>query len=424
MITKKNVNVFFYGFLLLLLLMPGFSILKHQNNSLLRVDQLTQIYFFLCLIYSQHHAGIIKSYKLIFFSVFISLLFVFSSSAFFLNPVFSLYHHIEGFSQLVLLLFFVTFGLYLPVLSIKKNLDLLTKILNGFGLGLVTHSVYQLISYYTCNLCFPLSKIYFNNPSLKGYGAVHVQDGIYRATSIFKEPSHLGFIMCALILFNLGFSDNNKRYFLLPFFILGAFLANSMFAFLALIISVSLIFPLRSFLLFVVTGLLISFTPYIDRFIKIYITFRNLLVNPIVDGNDIAVNIVDPSFMYRFEKFLIALSVFRENLFGIGFNNLIDYTQFFQDKYFSHFSKSLYVVNFYFMQFLTEAGIFGFFILLAYLIYISFKFFANYKIAKVHLLLPLYLIFYQDLPIFSPLRIFVLFLFFILIREKYQIDDK
>lgn len=424
MVTKKNVTVFFHGLLFFLLLLPGFSVLKHQNNSLLRLDQLTQIYLFLCLIYSQYHTGIIKSSKLIFFSLFIFLLFVFSSGAFFLNPVFSLYHHIEGFSQLVLLLFFVTFGLYLPVFSIKKDLDLLAKILNGLGLGLVIHSVYQIISYYTCYLCFPLTKIYFNNPSLKGYGAIHVPDGIYRATSVFKEPSHLGFLMCALILFNLGLTDKDKKYILLPFFILGAFLANSMFAFLALIISVSLIFPLRSFLIFVVTGLLISFTPYIDRFIKIYITIRNLLLNPIVDGNDIFVNIVDASFMYRFEKFLIALSIFRENFFGIGFNNLIDYTQFFQEKFFSHYSVSLYVVNFYFMQFLTEAGIFGFLILLGYLIFISFKFLSKYKIAKVHLLLPFYLIFYQDLPIFSPLRIFVLFLFFILIRKKYQIDDK
>ncbi|QDC99136.1 hypothetical protein FIT70_04315 [Candidatus Methylopumilus universalis] len=407
---------------LLTLLFPGISILSFNNGhvifseffngvslvenpkdiyppSILRLDTLGQI---LLISLSLIHVS-----KKEFFSLGLKsfIIFLFSSVGFFYSDFFSLSLHLKGLLQLLLMIFILA--------SIEKIYDKLNvrealnqfKFINSVAIILVFYGIYQFIIFNTgCRSpsCSYGAILFFNNPSLIGYSAIHYDDGIYRATSIFKEPSHFAFILTVIFLLNYSLVkkgvikiQRKSQFLFFLILIFGIIIARSLYVNIFLI----------SFILFELYNLRVKiiykylFSVLLLPFILISMDRLKHSLNLFVSISD---HTLDASLKYRAYKIFTGLDVLANNSFGIGFNNLSVYTSMHKVNLLTDNSNVLYVLNFYILQLFVEAGYIG-----AISVIVIF-YLLNKRFFKVNgaIIFVIFFLFYQDLPIFSPLRIF------------------
>jgi hypothetical protein len=405
---------------LLTLLFPGISILSFNNGhvifseffngvslvenpkdiyppSILRLDTLGQI-----LLIS---LSLILVSKKEFFSLGLKsfIIFLFSSVGFFYSDFFSLSLHLKGLLQLLLMIFILA--------SIEKIYDKLNvrealnqfKFINSVAIILVFYGIYQFIIFNTgCRSpsCSYGAILFFNNPSLIGYSAIHYDDGIYRATSIFKEPSHFAFILTVIFLLNYSLVkkgvikiQRKSQFLFFLILIFGIIIARSLYVNLFLI----------SFMLFELYNLRVK-NKYL--FFILLLPFIFISMGRLKNFSSLFFSAsgysLDASLNYRIYKVMAGLDALTHNSFGIGFNNLPIYTALHKLNYATDFNTVLYVLNCYILQLFVEAGYLG------ALSIVTIFFLINKRYFEVNgaIIFVIFFLFYQDLPIFSPLRIF------------------
>lgn len=415
------IGLFFSGFSLISLdltsykifITPFSSYYDYQNNfingiwkrdnptlyesSILRYDQI----FLMILISIVILRNSFRNQKNQFFLlIFFSLI---SFSSIFSNDIFSYTNHLKGLLQTLILLFLLN---NFSFIFINCNLDRMIKWFFYVGYILCLYALYQFIGYQYFQTDihglsnFPLTKFYFNNPSVYGPSAVNFSDGFYRVTSIFKEPSNFAFVLNCLILLrysqvkHLFYKD--LTFLIFTFFL---FLTQSMFNVIFFIFFIFYIAKNNIKILSILLFLIILIFSHRLQFI--IFSFIQILLYYLGFLNDLS--LADPSFDYRFDKILIGLKIFSNHpFFGIGLNNLSIYTGEYESIYQSTYSSKLYVLNFFLIQHLVELGILSTTIL--YLI--LFKYLKPFfKFKEVYLFIILN-IFYQDLPFYSSFRIF------------------
>jgi hypothetical protein len=366
--------------------------------SLLRIDQIFQIIFLILIFMKKKFSDKKELYSLCILAL-ISFIPIFS------NDFFSYLNHFKGLIQTIILIYFLK---NFPLIFNSCDLRKLFNWLSFFGIILCIYGLYQLIAFqfissdYSNVSKLPLVKFYFNNPSLYGPSAVVFSDGIFRVFSIFKEPSNFAFVLNSLILLRYSkFKENFFRDFYFIIFLIFILLSQSYFNIFFLII---FIFYAVSNRLKIIL-LLISFACifFIPRMSGIILSLIQICSYYLGFNTDLKLN--DPSFDYRFDKILIGVKIFLDfPLFGIGLNNLATYTETFRHVLQSMYETKLYVLNMYTLQHLVELGI----ISTIYLYSIVFKIVKSKYFNKYVICFIFFNIFYQDLPFFSPLRIFSL----------------
>lgn len=386
-----------------------------EQVSLLRYDQIFQI-FILILIFSKKKFTDKKELFSLAIFVFLSFIPVIS------NNFFSYMNYFKGLIQTIILIYFLK---NLPIIFSSCDLRKLFNWLSYFGLILCIYGLYQLIAFQffvsdTWGIStLPLAKFYFNNPSLYGPSPVVYSEGIYRISSIFKEPSNFAFVLNSLILLRYSkVKDNFYKDFFLVIFIIFVLLSQSYFNIFFLLLFIFYAAPKREkIILFIIFIMSVFFIPRMARIV--YSVFQVCLYYLGIN-NDL--NLTDPSFDYRFDKILIGLNIFFEYpLFGIGLNNLSVYTDVFQNVLQGTYSTKLYVLNVFSLQHFVELGI----ITTVYLYSLVFKIVKSKYLNKYLLIFIIFNLFYQDLPFFSPLRIFSLALMCIVysIQKKDYLNE-
>ncbi len=432
-LNSRAVNIL-VSISLLTLLFPGISILSlDQGNiviskffykeiisnpklelppSIFRLDTIGQVILLILSTLIVTKKEILTNTLLIFFS------FCVTSIGIFFNESFSLTLHLKGLIQLSIVIFiFSSLDKIYQKLDIK-NLVIQLKFINFISVLVVIYAIYQFIIFnFFCNMpeCSNGSLFYFNNPSLLGYSAIHYDNGVFRATSIFKEPSHLSYFLFCVFFINYQISKKNflqdlYLYQTLLILLIGLLIARGGYIILLLICFFTYeIFIARAVqrknAIKIIILLVISFA---QRLYNIAQSFLEIL-------NQKSSFLADASLEYRFQKIKIGFEIMKENFFGIGFGNLPIYTSIHDYSSSGQYKSVLYFLNSWLLQIIVEGGLIGTFIIL-FVMRSIFKGALKDKESKVLLLL---LVAYQDLPLISPLVIFSTILMFLYI---YLID--
>lgn len=401
------------------MLFPTMSLYNIGYTPVLRVDFLSQICLLsYILIFKQIQANVSNVLSFFALIIFYPLLNVFNVFVF---ENFDLFEYSEMFIQILIMM-----SLFYLIISTPVNFSI-EKLLNYiivFGVIVSIYAFYQIVSLNYVEL--PFSSLIFSSPRFAGTSVVSEFSSFNRPTSIFYEPSHLGFFLqLVMIIYFFKFKNTSIDFrtvfvFLIVFF---AFLSTiSIFNYLSFSIT-SFIFSKRARII-VIFGLIpfliwLYFSEIQTPLDRIFSIFDSIVIHQDILSS------TDGSLIRRIGKLLAGLSAFKDNLIiGTGLNNLILGTRFFSPGDWNIYYGEVNFVNLYFLQILAETGIIGFsaFSIFLYFIWKSLKLHniqdPNIRsIAGMAKAIFIAMILSQDLPFASPYRVIYLVIIALVIRN-------
>lgn len=398
---------------------PTISLLNIGSVPVFRLDFLAQIAFLIGLLS-------IKNIKMRYETVFFYIVFIIAVT---LLPIsvniqknyFDLNEAIEAALQTILFTSTI-------LLCALRNVDEISfsKIIESLLLLSLLICLFSFYQFFSLNIySLPFDRLYFNAPAFEGTIVESGFGGSLRTTSIFKEPSHLGFfsanifIICLVI--NTQFVSLKKRWLHGTLSLSTLVLSNSMASIVVLPLLLAFyIWHKLGFLKALMVILLVILATRImlvdSRAVSVLIELASFNPAALTDGSAIT----------RIARVIIGLSVFAENpWFGIGGNQIGAYpARDIPGLEWFEYSQDISFTNFHIVGILAESGIIGF--LSWSLIIISGLFFIKKNAIRKSFMLAFYLYVYNilsiDLPIFSPYRLLPLIIAFSFTRIS--TDDK
>lgn len=385
---------------------PTMSLLNIGAIPILRIDLVGQLTFlsFLLLFYKQRFRSskIVELYGFVFATVVCPLI-----SGLFMNS-FVLLDHIEGLVQLIIFII-ILFAVVTSDIA-DHSLKAYTEAFVILALVILLFAIYQFVSLNFKPL--PFDRLYYNSPSFAGTIVESTFNGVTRASSIFKEPTHLGFFACNVLLYSI-YSVKVARHkhawiFLMFLSVIALIMSSSLMAFFSLFMLMMYkalqTFKIRYFMYIVIAFVIFIVIPDELRIKSVILSVFRLDFQFLSDG----------SLIYRIVKFLIGVSVFVENpIFGIGFNQLghVNVGTLF-DLSFSEYDTQIYFLNFHLLQVMVDSGIVGTFawFILLYIVFNKVKAINCILIRERSISLIMLSLFSIDLPIYSPMRLLPLVL--------------
>jgi hypothetical protein len=413
-------NIKFITLIIILLLLPTFSLLNIGSFPLLRVDFIAQIAMIVYIVSVNFGRLKLQTHTFLLF-MFILVFYVFLNS---INII-----YFDDFNYFNYFKIAVQTSIFLSVLFLILAVDFthfdflkLYRYIINIGYIIALYGLYQIISWNIVEL--PYSSLVFNSPNYAGVSAISTFQGFIRPTSIFKEPGYLAFSLQLVVVIGMfankyGYSKVLKLNFIKKIIITGVFLSTiSLFSFISLFVVILTFFKKLAILIIFLMMIMVILIDDLNPFIRVFDFLKVIFI-------DQSLALTDGSLNLRLGRMFITLLIWLDNFWiGVGLYNIENFTNLYElgqwYKYDNHFVFS----NIFLINTLAEAGFFGFLALFALFFYIlnslkskiisdiGVKFSAHLSTALLLLLL-----INQDLPFTSSFRLIYLILIFISIKK-------